>query len=323
MDSLYSHEYDPALGKFAYTANTVYRKRQEGWANTFIGKYNTFAIKAIDKNELTKIAIWGDSEVEAFQVPDSSKMAQQVSEMFAKTKSGFLGIAIAHSGNSLADYVMDLNRYEALIPNIASHYIVICDLNDTLPVARTDRCRFEYNKGFRLVDSECKPPHHSILYQLSKYNLRIISYLYGKVSKYQIQLPWSRQKVSNNDKLAEEQPYNKVEAWDFVLCELRKQTNKPITFLYCPSVPTVKSGKIVLKDSSEQDKMIFVKICRKQNLAFIDLTDRFLDFYIKNNAFPRGFANSMPGKGHLNVYGHQLVAEAIFSNELSLDLANR
>ena len=65
MDSLASHEYDPALGKFMYTANTYHRMRQEGWATTFIGKYNTFAIKDIDKNKLPKIAIWGDSEVDS------------------------------------------------------------------------------------------------------------------------------------------------------------------------------------------------------------------------------------------------------------------
>ena len=87
MDSLLSHEYDTALGKFMYSPNTYIRCRQEGWATTFVGKYNTFAVKDIDKNELPKIAIWGDSAVEAIQVSDATKMAQQVSEMFARNRS--------------------------------------------------------------------------------------------------------------------------------------------------------------------------------------------------------------------------------------------
>jgi hypothetical protein len=323
MDSLYSHEYDQALGKFQYTANTYYRKREEGWATTFVGMHNTFAIKDIDKNQLPKIAIWGDSEVEAFQVPDTSKMAQQVSDMFARTGHRLLGLGIAHSDNSLADYVVDLRRYESLIPKIVSHYIVICDLNDTLPTANANRSTFEYNHGFKLVDSECRPPHQRVLNQLRKYNLRIISYLYGKVSKYRVQLPWSRREAVNVHKVAEEPAYEKLEAWKFVLGELRKQSTMPITFLYCPYVPTIRNGGICLKDSSERDKMILAGICRRHDIVFIDLTERFLDFYSKNKVFPRGFANTMPGRGHLNGYGHRLVAEAIFSNELRRNLADR
>ena len=320
MDSVPSHVYDPALGKFTRSPNTYIRWRQEGWATTFVGKYNALAIKDIDKNRLPKIAIWGDSVVEALQVPDKNKMAQQLSDMFAQTGHLVLGFAIAHSENSLADYIVDLRKYEALIPKIASHYIVMCDLkDDTLPNRniRTGRSEFVYDNGFRLIESENRVRYQHLYNQLGKYNLRMASYFFGKVTRYQVRLPWNRQKTVNTNKSIKEPAYNKLEAWDFILGELRKQSSKHITFLYIPYRPAILGGKVSFEDPQREDKELFAGLCRRHKIGFIDLAERFNDFFRMTNKFPTGFANTFPGRGHLNVDGHRIVAEAIFSNELS------
>lgn len=327
MDSLPSHEYDPALGKFMYTPDTYIRWRQEGWATTFIGKHNTLAVRDIDKNELPKIAIWGDSVVEALQVPDATKMAQQLSQMFARSGHQVLGFAIAHSENSLADYIVDLREYESLMPDIVSHYIVLCDLkDDTLPNRniRTGRSEFIYDNGFRIVESENKGPYQQVYNQLSKYNLRMASYVFGKVTRYRVQLPWNRREVAaDTDKQAKEPAYDKLDAWEFILGELRRQSSKPITFLYIPYRPAILNGKVSFEDTQQDDKKILAGICRRHNIGFIDLTEHFNDFFLKTMMFPRGFANSFPGRGHLNAHGHRIVAEAIFSNELSRDFVKQ
>jgi hypothetical protein len=325
MDSVPSHEYDPAISKFARTPNTYIRWRAEGWATTFVGKHNTIAIRNIEKNELPKIAIWGDSVAEALQVRDESKMAQQLSEMFAQSGQKKLGFAIAHSENSLADYIVDLRKYELLIPNIVSHYIVLCDLrDDTLPnrKERTGRSEFVYDGSFRIVESENRGRYRYYYYQLSKYNLRMISYFVGKVCRYQVRLPWSRQKTVNTNKSVKESYYDKVEAWDFILGELRKQSNKSITVLYIPYRPAIVGGKISFEDPQEDDKEIFASICQRNNIGFIDLSERFNDFFRITHKFPTGFANTFPGRGHLNVHGHRIAAKIIFSNELSRNSIN-
>ena len=321
MDSLDSHEYDQALGKVTYTANTYYRIRREGWATTFIGKYNTFGIKDIDNNYRPKIAIWGDSEVTAFPVPDESKMGQQVSMMFAGAGRELVGFGIAHSDNNLADYIVALNKYESLIPNITSHYIVLNNLkDDTLPLQNinTDRSKFIYNGNFQIIESDNRRRHQKIYYLLSKYNLRMVSYFFGKVSRYRVQFPWGRhQETANIDKPIEKPPYDKVEAWEFILGELRRQSDRPITFLYCPYRPAIIGDNVSFEDPQKEDKLIFANLCRKHNIGFIDLTDQFNGFFLNTNKFPRGFANTFPGRGHMNVDGHRMVAEAIFTNELS------
>jgi len=320
MDSLDSHEYDPKLGKVIYTSNTYYRIRREGWATTYIGKYNTIGTKDIDKNKLPKIAIWGDSEVTAFPLPDEKKMGQQVSEMFSRAGRRCIGFGIAHSDNNLADYIVDLRKYESLIPNIIAHYIVLSNLNDdTLPLQNlnTDRSKFIYDGNFRIIESDGRRRHQKIYYLLSKYNLRVVSYFFGQVSRYRVQFPWSLHQERAKSNKSAESLYDKLEAWEFILDELRKKSNNPITFLYCPYRPAIIGENVSFEDPQREDKIIFADFCRKHNIGFIDLTDRFNDFFLKTKEFPRGFANSFPGRGHININGHRIVAEAIFLNELT------
>lgn len=326
MDSLLSHKYEPALSKFMYTPNTYIRCRQEGWATTFVGKYNTFAVIDIDKNELPKIAIWGDSAVEAIQVPDTSKMAQQVTKMFNKAGQQALGVAIAHSGNTLSDYIVDLREYDSLIPNIVAHYIVFSnEEDDTLPNRniRGGRSKFVHDGRYRIIESDNRRRYQQFYNQLSKYNLRMVSYFFGKVNRYSVRLPWSRQAIAKNEKSLEKKlSYDKIEAWEFIFGELRKQTNKPITLIYAPYMPYIRNKKVCLERPTERemDLNIIAKICQRHNIGFIDLTDDFNVFFLKTMKFPRGFANSFPGQGHFNVHGHQIVAKAIFSNEIRNNL---
>lgn len=326
MDPLTSHEYDPILGKFTYTANTYYRMRQEGWATTFIGKHNTIGVKDVERNVLPKIAIWGDSDVAAFPVPDKNKMGKQVTDMFSQNGRQILGFAIAHSENSMADYIVDLRKYESIIPNIVSHYIVLSDVkDDTLPNRNTDttRSRFVYDDAFKIVGSDCRPPHQQIYYQLSKYNLRMLSYFFGKVSRYKVKFPWNHQENSDSSRRAEEKSYDKLEAWEFVLSELRRQSDRPITILYCPYRPQILGRKVSFEDPQRDYKRGFADMCQRHNIGFVDLSERFNDFFLRTKKFPRGFANTFPGQGHLNSHGHRLVAEAIFSNEVNRNLPNQ
>ena len=95
----------------------------------------------------------------------------------------------------------------------------------------------------------------------------------------------------------------------------------PLLFCIAPTDQQFGEERLSFEDPRREDKMIFAGICQRHNITFIDLTERFNDFFLKTKKFPRGFANTFPGRGHLNAHGHRLVAEAIFSNELSRDSA--
>ncbi len=317
MDSLYCHEYDPVLKKYVYASGTTHINRSEGWASTWIGKYNTFAVRDIEKNSSIKVAIWGNSEVEGFQVPDSCKMAQQATQFFQKRGVNELAFAVAHSGNRLADYYFDIPKYEHILSNIISHYIIICDLRvDALPNDTGNRSKFLYESGFLLTESDCKPPQQEIIHFLSKYKLRIVSYMYGRLTDmasnfFKNQFHQSNPISDNN----EPTPYNKKDAWKFILRQLRRQTQVPLTIVYCPYVPVIEKGKVILEDPSREDKLVFATLCQEEGVNFIDLTEPFIRLYLQAKEFPRGFSNTTPSIGHLNENGQKVAAMAIFEHE--------
>jgi len=317
MDSLYSHEYDPLLSKYTYTPNTTYHKRQEGWASTEIGKHNVNAIVDVKQIRGLKVAIWGDSEVEGFQVADDKKMAQQLTGLFRSANLKLTGFSVAHSGNAFADYYFDIPKYERIVQNISAHYIIVCNLNDALPSPNSTRCKFIDQGHYLLVESSCRPPQQELLRRLSKWRLRFISYLYGKVAR--INLRFKLGPTEKTDYRPDEisRYSKKEEAWEYMLTKIREQSSKPITVVYCSYAPKIEKCGVLMSDPCEKDASTFASLCHRSGIGFVDLTKVFQDYYLKTLHFPRGFSNTTPSKGHLNDEGHKLVAEAIFKSVLS------
>ena len=71
------------------------------------------------------------------------------------------------------------------------------------------------------------------------------------------------------------------------------------------------NGKLILKvDEKEKEK--FSKLCEKNGIYLLDLSDRFKEEYEKNYILPYGFSNTSVGTGHFNKYGHEMVADELY-----------
>ena len=57
---------------------------------------------------------------------------------------------------------------------------------------------------------------------------------------------------------------------------------------------------------------LFRRLCEKNGVALIDLTERYLHALDVERVFPFGFSNTEPGAGHMNRRGHRMFAEAVF-----------
>ena len=100
----------------------------------------------------------------------------------------------------------------------------------------------------------------------------------------------------------------------------RKQIpeNIPIIIFYYPSVKINKEGKLLFVESSEQVNN-FEKLCNKNKIHFINLSKDFEELYYDKKLVPYGFINTTLGNGHLNVYGHECVANVLANFILSLE----
>lgn len=85
----------------------------------------------------------------------------------------------------------------------------------------------------------------------------------------------------------------------------------PLIILYHPSVTLYPDGSI----STAGDPAVvqsFREICQATGIFFLDMSERFLREYSENHILPYGFANTSVGTGHLNRYGHAMIADELY-----------
>ena len=52
--------------------------------------------------------------------------------------------------------------------------------------------------------------------------------------------------------------------------------------------------------------------CRENGIQLVDLTASYLAGFNSQHKLPYGFANTSPGSGHMNAWGHRLFAQAVY-----------
>lgn len=122
-------------------------------------------------------------------------------------------------------------------------------------------------------------------------------------------------------KETEADDYNKVLA-EFlkIASNAAKESEVTLIIAYQPSQYLNEDGDVAYSHSNK-DIEIFEQECKKQDIIFCDLTDEFTELYDEKNVLAHGFSNTSVGSGHLNKYGHKVIAEAIVSKiqELEVD----
>jgi len=317
LDSIRPHVLEPHLARYVAPAGSNYRFRSEGWAVTHYGKYGIAAIPDIGLASEPKIALWGDSFVEAPHVADSLKMAQQVTAIWNRKHSKpLLAVGIGRGDRTVADYHFLLPWYEELTPFLC-HIIVMGSLRDVCP----DGIWFVTQPEYGFVSRQRRQPLPELRLFLDRYRLeflwtpywslvgekrnplthRVIRFHLGPLPVASPHHRWTWQNLEQVDS----------EAWNFAVQSLSRRTSVPVVFLYAPRVPYIDSGQIIRDHPARDHALRFAEICRHNGSDFIDLTDRFVAFYDETGQFPIGFANSQYGKGHYNKYGHRLIAEEV------------
>lgn len=86
-----------------------------------------------------------------------------------------------------------------------------------------------------------------------------------------------------------------------------------VVILYHPQLVLGRDGGA--RASADPETLdTFAALCERAGIAFIDMTDQFLDAYEASHVLPHGFTNTTAGSGHLNEAGHRMCAEALFES---------
>lgn len=293
------------------------RQYREGFARTNIGQYGLIGVGKINHDQTQKILIWGDSFVEAFNVPDEKKMSFVLSKMAQRTfKDSITGVSIGRSGNSIADYYYQIPYYESRLTPIMAHFFIIGHIEDTLPDQQSAHGAKFVSMPTYAIYPENQERYHYDVYRKFLSRLKLDFLWYSARDCQAKKWKWLPSvEKDNQNKLSsstEKKEDDMMKAWTYLFDQLKKQTDKPIVMVLLSDLPYLKKHQIVLSEDDNYIREKFKHACSVNNIGLIDMQQSFVSYYQSTGRFPRGFINSHPWEGHLNEDGHALVASGIF-----------
>jgi lysophospholipase L1-like esterase len=84
-----------------------------------------------------------------------------------------------------------------------------------------------------------------------------------------------------------------------------------LIIVYDPVVYVDDKG-VGYTDTQSGDLEAMESACAESGAWLVDLTDSYLEGYNTQHKLPYGFANTSPGSGHMNSWGHKLFAQAVY-----------
>lgn len=304
-----TYTWDALLERYMYTPDHVRRWRSEGWADTYVGRHQFIAGEDdIAESDKPKIIIWGDSHVEALQVPNSQKISSQYNQL--AHGQPYWALSVGGGGRGIGDIFYDIKPYSETFKNIQGNVIVLSGMGDVLP-----------GSGSGLL---CKPLRiQKVVGGAPSWK----SLMFGPIFA-QLRLGWAYdayRRCKENivswflSDSSGVQPFSQEECpienvWDEFLPLLEEQSEGFLIFIYCPQSPMILDGVVLLEDPADKEKKLFKAKCEEFGIGFVDLSLPFADLYLKENSFPRGFFNMPPGLGHMNEKGLEVVAKELYSH---------
>ncbi len=99
-----------------------------------------------------------------------------------------------------------------------------------------------------------------------------------------------------------------------VMCQLKETADAlgvKLIILYHPHLILDNEVKGQAWVVQTEYRNFFEDACCNNGIVFCDMTDTFLEAYSESYIVPYGFANTEIGEGHLNEWGHELVADVL------------
>lgn len=317
---------DPAVGRPLPAPGSVRRFRSEGWGTTHYGEHGLLeadlrALRAAPPGQRL-VGIWGDSFVEAAHVDDPEKFSSQYRRLAAGHDAAVL-LAIGHADRDLTDVVELVPRYESLF-DFDAEVLVLHDLSDVSPNGVT----FIGGPGRHFVAREVQVPAPALRATLAQWRLDFVwpswyrlvvahrnpiggeaLHLHpGRVHAAETMAPdWQRlEEISSAD-------------WAYALDRLAASSSHPWTILYLPRLPFLQDGTVLLEHPAADSARRFAGLCAERGVDFVDLSPRLAAFYRRTHRVPFGFDNGRMSRGHLNVDGHRILAQALLDWSLSVE----
>lgn len=252
------------------------------------------------------ILLMGSSQMEATNVPQDANTAALLNEILTDIDIYNIGT----SGHTIYNCVS--NMEDAVDAYSPSKYIVL----------ETDRVKLETSEMQKVIAGEypqIKSYDSGIIYWIQKYVPAIKNIYKGIESWIAADCNSIGETLEAKAAVTEEPAYadfrddgytDVLNAFLAKAAVSSKQSGANLVIFYQPSTEIDEDGRFVTDwDGSYTD--LFRTACEDNGILFIDMTEEFRKLYEEEHILAHGFINTAVGKGHLNRYGHEAIAERL------------
>ena len=237
------------------------------------------------------VLIMGSSHMEAVNVNSSDNTASILSNS-CKTLTfyniGMSGHTIYRCANNLNNAVNEFKPQK---------YVVI----------ETDSINLQDELVKQVLDDELEtiPSYDSgLVYYIQQYAPSI------KVLFKSLQ-DWNSISNNNGNEPLNDITYVDYATLDLFLKKMKSECgNCKLVILYHP-IMTIDSNGFLIDNADNAD--MFKQCCLSNDIILLDMTEDFKSLYSKKHILAHGFSNTAIGVGHLNSYGHKLIANRLLS----------
>lgn len=280
--------------------NAFYSRATEGFA---YGKTNNEGfVELIDYDENTPpidVLIIGSSHMEGLEVA----LKDSVTGVLGRQKT------VYNLGTSGHTFITCCGNLEAAAKKYRPKYIVM----------ETGDCLFSDSTLTEAVNGTTPeiPAQTGGIVGLLQRN-QYLRLVYAQIGNYMGNSDNEQNGDTGNAAPAEEEKTDDRKSNDELLSALlqkisaiARQYNSKLIIVYHPGTFVRNDGSLYLtgnKTAADQ----FGKACRSNGIYYLDLSDRFTREFKENHRLPFGFANTPVGLGHLNKYGHAMMADELY-----------
>ena len=290
---------------YVWTPNSIWIKATEGIA---FGQYDAQGFNNENVIENPDILILGSSHMEASNVLQTENAAYILKELLKEKYSVYnMGISGHHFFKTCQYLPKNLSLFSK-----SPKYIVIETSTVNVSEKNIDDIKNKTVKHTKSYDSGIIGTLQKVPY------FRLVYFQYdGGLLKIFAPNREKKKFAQSKDDVIDPKPYHQLFEY---LRNLEKEYGTQIIIAYHPTGKIQKDGSIEFKSSER--KNLFSRISKEYGITFVDLTDDFEKMFYEEHHVAHGFVTGKIGSGHLNRYGHECMAKAVYKSIKELEKEN-
>lgn len=261
---------------------------------------------AYELTAVPDILVMGSSHMEAIELLQNENVSYLLNDALKDYSVYNIGI----SGHTIYRCADNINAAaEEYEPN---KYIII----------ETDRISLDENMMKEILEGQASPiPSYDsgLMYYFQK--VPSVKLLYSQFDNWiskslptSFNKPFRIIKKQNNEFINSEiaESYNEtLSVFLNVFSDCAKENDIKVIIFYHPSETLLEDGNV--KYNTDEDYLkIFSDMCAEKNIIFVDMTPELERLYYEKHIMAHGFSNTAVGVGHLNKFGHKIIAEKLY-----------